>query len=85
MRVNMLGLTMPGSFLPQRVKNIIEGVRAPRISRTRTLCTVAACAISSTVFATGTLERAVLVVPLPAPRLLVAQQPRFGFFVSNIW
>ncbi len=34
-RVNVVAMAMPGSYLPQRVKNIINGVRAPRISRTR--------------------------------------------------
>jgi hypothetical protein len=61
MRVDVVGMAMPGSFLPQRVKNIIDGVRVPRISRARMACTVAALAISCTVFAAGSLDHAVAV------------------------
>jgi hypothetical protein len=79
MRVNVVGMAMPGSFLPQRVKNIIDGVHAPRISRARLMCTVAGCVISSTVFAAGTLERAVRILPPPAQAATVhimVQAPR---------
>jgi uncharacterized protein (TIGR03435 family) len=82
-------MAMPGSYLPQRVKNIIDGVRAPRLSRTRFACAALACAIPAVVFAAGTLDHAAQPVPLrpipawyispssapdaPAPPVLLAQ------------
>ncbi len=50
-RVNVVAVAMPGSYLPQRVKKIIDGVRAPRISSARMACTVVACAIPAVLFA----------------------------------
>ncbi len=44
-RVNVVAMAMPGSALPQRVKNIINGVRPPSLSRTRLACAALACAI----------------------------------------
>ncbi len=55
-RVNVVAVAMPGSYLPQRVKKIIDGVRAPRISPMRMACTAVACAIPAALFAAGTLE-----------------------------
>jgi beta-lactamase regulating signal transducer with metallopeptidase domain len=57
-RLNVAGMAMPGSFLPQRIRKIMEGGPAPRISRMRMACVVAACAITCTVFAAGTLDHA---------------------------
>jgi len=81
-RVNVVAMAMPGSCLPQRVKRIIEGVRAPRISPMRMACAALACAIPAIVFAAGTLDHApqILRLPLPAtpapqPPVLLAQAP----------
>jgi uncharacterized protein (TIGR03435 family) len=57
-RVNVLGVSMPGGFLTQRVRRIIENVPSPRVSRERMLCVAAACAITCAVFAAGKLDRA---------------------------
>ena len=57
-RLNVAGMAMPGSFLPQRIRQIMEGGPAPRISRTRMACVAAACAITCTLFAAGTLDHA---------------------------
>jgi uncharacterized protein (TIGR03435 family) len=57
-RVNALGMAMPGSYLPQRVRKIIDGVRSQRISRLRMACAALTCAIPAVVFASGTLDRA---------------------------
>jgi TonB family protein len=62
-RLNVAGMAMPGSFLPQRIRQIIEGGQVPRISRTRMACVTAACAITCTVFAAGKLDRARQVFP----------------------
>jgi len=56
-RVNVVGVAMPGGFLPQRIRKIIQGGAAPRISRTRLAFVVAACAIANAAFASATLER----------------------------
>ncbi len=75
-RVNVVAVGMPGSYLPQRVKKIIDGVRAPRISPIRMACTAVACAIPAALFAAGTLGRLQPnfppKLPLPAPPQLPA-------------
>lgn len=57
-RVNVTGMAMPGSFLPKRIREIMEGGPAPRISRARMACVGVACAITSTAFAGATLDHA---------------------------
>jgi hypothetical protein len=57
-RLNVAGMAMPGGFLPQRIRQIMEGGQAPRISRMRMACVTAACAITCSVFAAGTLDHA---------------------------
>jgi TonB family protein len=80
-RLNIAGMAMPGSSLPQRIRKIIEGGPAPRVSRTRMACVAAACAITCTVFAVGTLGRAQQSVPEQsnnAEREPAPDDPRFG-------
>ena len=74
-RVNVVAMAMPGSYLPQRVKKIINGVRAPKISRTRLACTALACAIPAVAFAAGTLDHVPQILPLPFPKWSVPQPP----------
>jgi hypothetical protein len=89
-RVKVLGMAMPGSFLPQRIRRILEGRPAQRISRVRMMCMALACAVVSAVFTAGAVDRrmpeqrAVAPVPLvqappvtqaPAPGVL-AYDPR---------
>jgi hypothetical protein len=57
-RVNVAGMAMPGSFLSKRIRQILEGGSAPQISRMRMACVAAACAITCTAFAAGTLDHA---------------------------
>jgi len=57
-RVNVAGMAMPGSFLPRRIRQIMGGTQAPRISRTRMACVAAACAITCTAFTAGKLDHA---------------------------
>jgi hypothetical protein len=57
-RLNITGMAMPGSFLPQRIRQIMESRPIPRISRMRMAFVAAACAITCTVFAAGTLDHA---------------------------
>jgi len=44
-RVNAVGMAMPGSALPQRIRRILAGGPAPRLTRARALCLAAACAM----------------------------------------
>ncbi len=55
-RLNVAGMAMPGSFLPQRVRQIMKGLPVPRPSRARMACVAAACAITGTAFTAGTLD-----------------------------
>jgi len=54
-RLRVLGMAMPGCFLPQRIQKILQGIRAPRISRLRMAVTIVVCTALSVVLATGTL------------------------------
>ena len=58
-RLNLAGMPMPGSFLPQRIRKIMAGGQATHISRTRMACVVAACAITCLAIAVGKLDHAV--------------------------
>jgi beta-lactamase regulating signal transducer with metallopeptidase domain len=57
-RLNIADMAMPGSSLPRRIQQILEGRSVPHISRTRMACVCVACAISCTAIAAGTLDHA---------------------------
>jgi len=73
-RVKVLGMAMPGRFLPRRIRRILEGRPAQRISRARMVCMAVACAVVSAVFAAGAVDRR-----MPGPRVetpvLIVQSP----------
>jgi bla regulator protein blaR1 len=54
-RIRAVGMAMPGSGLTQRLHQIFDGLPAAPISRARIVCTVAFSAMSSVMFAAGTL------------------------------
>jgi TonB family protein len=79
-RVNVVGMAMPGAFLPQRIRRILEGGPAQRISRVRIVCVAVACAVVSTVFTAGAVDYAQAVnspkpqaIPAPAGSLKVIE------------
>lgn len=74
-RVNVVGVAMPGGFLPQRIAKIIQGGAAPRMSRTRMAFVVAACVIANAAFASATLERS---------RQVMLPGDKFAFDVVSI-
>jgi TonB family protein len=57
-RLNVTGMAMPGSFLPQRIRKIMEVGPAPRISHIRMTCVAVLCTITCAVLASGTLDYA---------------------------
>jgi beta-lactamase regulating signal transducer with metallopeptidase domain len=57
-RLRVAGMAMPGSSLPRRIRQIMEGGQVPRISRARMACVGVACAMTCTAFAAGTLDHA---------------------------
>ncbi len=57
-RIDFVGVAMPGSFLPQRIRRMLSGVPVPRISRPRMACAVAVCAVAAAILAAGTLVHA---------------------------
>ena len=61
-----VGMAMPGSFLPQRIRKILEGAQVPRASCARMACAVAASAVLSAALASGTLAHAPRREPLAA-------------------
>jgi BlaR1 peptidase M56/Polysaccharide biosynthesis/export protein len=71
-RVKVLGMAMPGSFLPQRIRRILEGRPAQRISRARMACMVVACAMVSAVFTAGAVDRR---LPGPLVETVVTAPP----------
>jgi hypothetical protein len=50
-------MAMPGGFLEQRIRRILEGGPLPRLSRARLAGACIACAATSAAFATSTLDR----------------------------
>lgn len=68
-RVRIVGMAMPGSSLPERIRRILVGRPAPRVSRARALALATACAALSALFGAANLDRQAAV---PAPPLPVA-------------
>jgi TonB family protein len=75
-RVSEVGMAMPGSYLPQRIRRIVAGAPAQRVSRGRMISVALVCAAVSVVFTTcaiGYAQDAVAPVPIapvvetPAP------------------
>jgi hypothetical protein len=56
-RLDIVGTTMPGSLLQQRIRQILNSSGALPIARWRIVVAVAACATSSLLLASGTLDR----------------------------
>jgi beta-lactamase regulating signal transducer with metallopeptidase domain len=78
-RVPTMGMALPGARLPHRIRQILDGARAPRISKTRLVCTAAVCAIVGATFAIGTLAQAQL-----APAAIdVQNQPKTDAFITG--
>jgi hypothetical protein len=57
-RLNIAGMAMPGSSLPRRIRQILEGGSVSHISPARMVCVAVTCAIACTAFAAGTLGHA---------------------------
>jgi bla regulator protein BlaR1 len=57
-RVSALAMPMPGAFLSQRIRRMLSGAVAPKISRLRLALTIAACAAATAALSSGTLVQA---------------------------
>ncbi|MDR3703061.1 MAG: TIGR03435 family protein [Candidatus Sulfopaludibacter sp.] len=57
MRIDVLGMAMPGSSLPRRIRRILSARPRPPVSRARTVCAAGACLLLSGAFAAGALVR----------------------------
>jgi hypothetical protein len=55
-RIQVWGTAMPGGFLEERIRRILEGGPLPRLSRARLVGACIACAATSAAFATSTLD-----------------------------
>jgi VWFA-related protein len=87
-RIDALGMAMPGAFLPTRIRRMLSGPPAPRVSRSRMACMAALCAVTAAIFAAGTLVRAqdksqpravfgITAIKLGTPRpMQIVQRPR---------
>ena len=64
-RVNAVGMAMPGVGLKHRIRRMLIGIPAQRTSRRRMAFTIAVCAVATAILAAGTLVRA---QPQSAPR-----------------
>lgn len=58
-----IGMAMPGSGLKPRLRQILDGMPIPPVSRVRASCTLAMCAVSSVILAAGTLAPRVKTPP----------------------
>src|SRR5205807_791308 len=54
-RVRIVGMAMPGTFLPQRIRRILAARPTQPISRMRMACVAVACTAVATVFTAGTV------------------------------
>jgi TonB family protein len=74
-RVGAGGMAMPGSSLPQRIRQMLEAGPVPRISAARMACVAVACGAISMVFIAGAVGYPPAKTPAPAGRapVLVAQ------------
>ena len=52
-RVNLAGAFMPGTFLPQRIRRILDDTSSARVSRARRILAVAACVAASALLSGG--------------------------------
>jgi uncharacterized protein (TIGR03435 family) len=75
-RVPVLGVAMPGTGLPRRIRLIFDGPRWPLMSKTKIACMFLACAATAVVFGAGTLEQ-IPALQLPPVRLI--EVPPAGF------
>jgi hypothetical protein len=66
-RVKAVTMAMPGSSLPQRVRQILSSGPAPRISRVRAACLATSCALLSAAFAAASIDRESFIADLPLP------------------
>jgi beta-lactamase regulating signal transducer with metallopeptidase domain len=74
-RVNVAGMAMPGSGLTRRMRHIFEESLMTRTPRTRVICTLAFCAMSSTIFASGILTHRPAAPATSAATAVEAQSP----------
>lgn len=68
-RISAVGMAMPGAYLPQRIRRIVEGVPMQRVSRVRMISIAVVCAAVSIVFTTCAIGYApgatVAGIPMP--------------------
>jgi VWFA-related protein len=83
-RIKVLGMAMPGSFLPQRIRRILEGRPAQRVSRVRMVCLGLACGMVSAVFATGVVDRRIPAQQADTPLVMVQGAPEASAPVVNL-
>jgi bla regulator protein BlaR1 len=72
-RLNVIGMSMPGAALPQRIRRMLSGAPVPSISRPRLACAAAICAAATALLAAGTLVHA-----------QSQSQPRPAFEVASV-
>ena len=77
-RVNLAGAFMPGTFLPQRIRRILDDTSSARVSRARRILAVAACVAASAFCLVATPVRALSQRVATPSRLIVRPiQPRW--------
>jgi len=75
-RINLVGMAMPGSSLPRRIRQILASAPAPRVTRARALCLALAC-VAISVLAAANVDRQSCDCqpPVPPPPPAVPAQP----------
>lgn len=66
-RINLCGTALPGSFLAERIRTILESGRISPTPRHRLTAAAIACAMASALFASATLERKPGIPPIIPP------------------
>ena len=57
-RIRNVGMAMPGGMLRSRLCKILDGISIPTVSRSRAVCAIALCAMSSALLGAATLTSA---------------------------
>jgi BlaR1 peptidase M56/Surface antigen variable number repeat len=83
-RLNVVGMALPGGFLRQRLRKIIEIGPRPRISSGWMGCVAVVCAITCTMAVAGTVERAGTKIPPTDQTARYENPPSIKFVLGDL-
>jgi len=82
-RINLCGMALPGSFLAERIRTILESGRISPTPRHRLTAAAVACAMASALFAAATLERKPAIPPFIPPSVTPLPGPPTAALIAQ--